>query len=470
MNLLNLPGLCLCQASKEAAVKQKTSKKSSQAQELSAADGDLQNTQKELDAANAYYEKLRPDCVDTGVAYAERKAQREQEMKDLKEALEMLENVAVSGGPAVAQNSRKLAECAVLSLLIPAYGTLRVNRGRPRGSAVLAATRAEHGIALVCPGAMEQNVAGLTDRRFEGQIVKYLMDKGFGFIRCQELRQRFPDRDIFVHQKQLGNFKEGENVSFGVFLNRDGKPQATELAYLNGSGGQQPAQQDQQSMQHGMQSGNQQYGNQQYSNQQYGSQQYGNQQYGNQQYGNQQYGNQQYGNQQYGNQQYGSQQYGNQYGNQQYGNQYGNQQYGNQYGNQQYGNQYGNQQGMQAIGGRSLNCFHGLAGYSGWHQQPQEEESTHEVEVPKDLVSQFEGGRLHQLKQMAGGDISVTFQTKADHNNPVAVVKGPKASASLGAILLMQDRPFLEERVMRPRPYTGVRFDRCGSVWSQRPN
>jgi len=80
-------------ASKEAAVKQKTSKKSSQAQELSAADGDLQNTQKELDAANAYYEKLRPDCVDTGKSYAERKAQREQEMKDLKEALEMLENV-----------------------------------------------------------------------------------------------------------------------------------------------------------------------------------------------------------------------------------------------------------------------------------------------------------------------------------------------------------------------------------------
>jgi len=79
-------------ASKEAAVKQKTSKKSSQAQELSAADGDLQNTQKELDAANAYYEKLRPDCVDTGKSYAERKAQREQEMKDLNEALEMLEN------------------------------------------------------------------------------------------------------------------------------------------------------------------------------------------------------------------------------------------------------------------------------------------------------------------------------------------------------------------------------------------
>jgi hypothetical protein len=26
-----------------------------------------------------------------------------------------------------------------------------------------------------------------------------------------------PSEDIFVHQKQLGNFKEGENVSFGVW-------------------------------------------------------------------------------------------------------------------------------------------------------------------------------------------------------------------------------------------------------------
>jgi len=263
----------------------------------------------------------------------------------------------------------------------------------------------------------QQQVAGLTDRRFEGTIVKYLLDKGFGFIRCIELKQRFPDRDIFVHQKQLGNFKEGENVSFGVFLNRDGKPQATELAYLNGSGAQQNAQPDQYGMQQGMQSGNQNYGNQQYGNQQYGGQQYGNQQYGGQQYGNQQYGGQQYGNQQYGGQQYGNQQYG--------GQQYGNQQYGGQqYGNQQYGNQqYGNNQGGQ------------YAGYSG--QWPQEDEDTHEVEVPKDFVSQFEGGRLHQLKQMAGGDIQVTFQvldevkpltkTKTDFTNPVAVVKGPKA-------------------------------------------
>eukprot|EP00913_Durusdinium_trenchii_P017846 g16770.t1 len=69
----------------------------------------------------------------------------------------------------------------------------------------------------------------------------------------------------------------------------------------------------------------------------------------------------------------------------------------------------------------------------------EEEEGTHEVEVPKDVVSQLEGGRLHQLKQMAGGDIQIAFQTKPDHGNAVAVIRGPQAHASLGAILVMQE-------------------------------
>eukprot|EP00913_Durusdinium_trenchii_P017844 g16768.t1 len=130
----------------------------------------------------------------------------------------------------------------------------------------------------------ERSVGGAAllseDQRFEGQIVKYLVDKGYGFIRCQELRQsRYPDRDIFLHQKQLGNFKEGDAVSFGIFLNRDGKPQATELAYLNGGGEQQYQQQGQypqQSQQYQQQSQHQQYP-QEYQQQQY--QQYSQQQY-----------------------------------------------------------------------------------------------------------------------------------------------------------------------------------------------
>jgi len=80
-------------ATKETTLKQKTTKKNTDAQELSTRESDLEGTQKELEAANAYLEKLRPDCIDTGKSYAERKAQREQEITDLKEAVEMLENL-----------------------------------------------------------------------------------------------------------------------------------------------------------------------------------------------------------------------------------------------------------------------------------------------------------------------------------------------------------------------------------------
>ncbi|CAK9019422.1 Uncharacterized protein SCF082_LOCUS14501 [Durusdinium trenchii] len=80
-------------ASKETALKQKRGKTSTQNQELSTASGDLENTQKELSAAKEYFEKLKPDCIDIGPSYAERKAQREQEMQDLREALEMLGNL-----------------------------------------------------------------------------------------------------------------------------------------------------------------------------------------------------------------------------------------------------------------------------------------------------------------------------------------------------------------------------------------
>ncbi|CAJ1455574.1 unnamed protein product [Effrenium voratum] len=193
-----------------------------------------------------------------------------------------------------------------------------------------------------------RHVPGLTDRRYEGVIARYLAEKGFGFIRCAELRQRFPDRDIFLHQKQLGNFKEGDTVTFGIFLNKDGKPYATDLAPLNG---------DMQGMQ-GMQ--------------------------------------------------------------------------GVQMGMPQMGMAV---PGQQAVGN--------MPASAPLPPPPQvvEEEGVHEVEVPKDIASQWgdsSWGRLQELKQMAGGDINITLQVRADYTN-VAVVRGPKAHASLGAILVMQE-------------------------------
>lgn len=80
-------------ATKSKTAEHKESKKLSKSQELVSTETDLQGTQKELDAANAYLEKLKPDCLDTGASYAERKAQREEELKDLETALKMLETV-----------------------------------------------------------------------------------------------------------------------------------------------------------------------------------------------------------------------------------------------------------------------------------------------------------------------------------------------------------------------------------------
>merc|ERR1719399_1805677 len=54
----------------------KTAKKQDESQTLTQVKEDLQGTQEELDAALAYFDKLKPSCVDAGVSYEERVARR----------------------------------------------------------------------------------------------------------------------------------------------------------------------------------------------------------------------------------------------------------------------------------------------------------------------------------------------------------------------------------------------------------
>jgi uncharacterized protein YoxC len=58
--------------------------------ELTTTKKDLKGAQGELDAALAYYDKLKPSCVDAGVSYEERVARREAEIQSLQEALKIL--------------------------------------------------------------------------------------------------------------------------------------------------------------------------------------------------------------------------------------------------------------------------------------------------------------------------------------------------------------------------------------------
>merc|ERR1712241_1560832 len=56
-------------AAKTTEIEHKTAKKQDQNQALTTKKSDLEGTQKELDAALAYFDKLKPSCVDAGVSY-----------------------------------------------------------------------------------------------------------------------------------------------------------------------------------------------------------------------------------------------------------------------------------------------------------------------------------------------------------------------------------------------------------------
>jgi len=77
-------------AAKETSIEHKTEKKQDENQALTVKKADLEGTQKELDAALEYYDKLKPSCVDAGVSYEDRVARRKEEIQSLQDALRIL--------------------------------------------------------------------------------------------------------------------------------------------------------------------------------------------------------------------------------------------------------------------------------------------------------------------------------------------------------------------------------------------
>jgi len=77
-------------ASKTTDIEHKTAKTQDEEQALTLAKADLEGTQKELDAALAYFDKLKPSCVDAGVTYEDRVNRRKEEIESLQEALKIL--------------------------------------------------------------------------------------------------------------------------------------------------------------------------------------------------------------------------------------------------------------------------------------------------------------------------------------------------------------------------------------------
>jgi len=80
----------LDKAKKSKDIEHKTAKKQDEEQAVTTKKADLEGTQKELDAALAYFDKLKPSCIDAGVSYDGRVARRKEEIESLQEALRIL--------------------------------------------------------------------------------------------------------------------------------------------------------------------------------------------------------------------------------------------------------------------------------------------------------------------------------------------------------------------------------------------
>jgi len=79
-------------ALKAGAMANNEAKKTEKESALHQSKSDLKTTQEALNKAVKYYEKLRPDCVDSGISYSERVKKREEEITSLQEALKILTN------------------------------------------------------------------------------------------------------------------------------------------------------------------------------------------------------------------------------------------------------------------------------------------------------------------------------------------------------------------------------------------
>jgi hypothetical protein len=78
--------------SKTATSKEKEALKLSKTRDLEETGKDLKSTQKELNAALAYHDELKPSCVDAGVSFSERAQRRQEEIESLQDALKILDS------------------------------------------------------------------------------------------------------------------------------------------------------------------------------------------------------------------------------------------------------------------------------------------------------------------------------------------------------------------------------------------
>jgi len=80
----------VAKAQKQSDISHKSTQRQRFEQQLADRQNDLVAEEKELDAANKYFDKLKPSCLDAGMSFKEREARRQEEIQSLQEALRIL--------------------------------------------------------------------------------------------------------------------------------------------------------------------------------------------------------------------------------------------------------------------------------------------------------------------------------------------------------------------------------------------
>jgi cold shock CspA family protein len=74
---------------------------------------------------------------------------------------------------------------------------------------------------------------GVGPGRYLGLIKSFSKEKGFGFIDCPEIRARY-NRDVFIHKQQMTHLEVGQEITFSIEENKEGRPQAREIERFHG--------------------------------------------------------------------------------------------------------------------------------------------------------------------------------------------------------------------------------------------
>jgi len=91
-------------------------------------------------------------------------------------------------------------------------------------------------VNFIIPDLTYPPAKALTEKRSRGTIKHLNVEKGYGFIECQELHA-VTGADVFIHHKQSAGFTVGQEISFAVMLNKANKLQAYDVSSADEKGG-----------------------------------------------------------------------------------------------------------------------------------------------------------------------------------------------------------------------------------------